>query len=127
VTPDDLAQALRACAAGLYPLEAGIALLISNGAFLHRPDFTSQFIEHGTSITDGTPMASIDWQAAAAALANGELPCSAGERRMLQLASSLAAGIPVDLRDAATGLDDHNIQLLLTAISHASGKRPVTR
>ena len=126
MTPRTLAQALRACAAGLYPLEAGVALLISNGAFLRRPDFTGRFIEHGTSISNGTAMAAIDWEAAASALKNGELPCSGGERRMLQLASSLAAGTSVDLRDAATGLDDQNIQLLLTAIRHASGKRPST-
>jgi hypothetical protein len=41
VTTDDLAAALRACADGRYPLEAGSGLLISNGAFLRRDDFTS--------------------------------------------------------------------------------------
>ena len=54
MTADDLTAALRACAAGLYPLEAGVALLISNGTFLHRDDFTSRFITTGTSISDGT-------------------------------------------------------------------------
>ena len=33
----------------------------------------------------------------------------------------LAGGIPVDLLDAATDLDDRNIQRLVTAIRHASG------
>jgi hypothetical protein len=33
-------------------------------------------------------------------------------------------GIPVDLRDTVTGLDDRNTALLLTAIRHATGKRP---
>ena len=122
---DDLAAALRACAAGLYPLEAGVALLITNGTFLHRDDFANRFIEHGTSISDGTtPMAAIDWEAAITALQSGELPCSGGERRILQLAASLANGVPVDLRDAVTGLDDRNTALLLTAIRHATGKRP---
>ena len=46
---DDLTAALRACATGLYPLEAGTELLISNGTFLHRNDFTSKFITCGTS------------------------------------------------------------------------------
>jgi hypothetical protein len=125
VTSYDLAAALRACATGLYPLEAAADLLISNGTFLHRRDFTSRFIEQGTSITDGTtPMAAIDWNAAITALNSGDLPCSGGERRILQLSASLAVGIPVDLRDAATGLDDANIARLLTAIRHASGKRP---
>jgi hypothetical protein len=36
VNTDDLTDALRACAAGLYPLEAGTELLISNRTFLHR-------------------------------------------------------------------------------------------
>jgi hypothetical protein len=58
MTTDGLATALRACAAGLYPLEAGVALLADSGAFLHRPDFAGRFIEHGCS--DGTAMAAID-------------------------------------------------------------------
>jgi len=119
MTADGLAAALRCCASGFYPAEAGVALLVSSGAFLHRSDFTGRFIEHGTS--GGIPMAAIDWDAAITALNAGELPCSGGERRILALAASLAAGIPVDLRDAVTGLDDRNSQLLVTAISRASG------
>jgi hypothetical protein len=122
VDTDDLTAALRNCAAGLYPLEAGTELLISNGTFLHRDDFTGRFIDHG--ISDGTPMAAIAWDAAITALSTGGLPCSGGERRILQLSASLAAGIPVDLRDAVTGLDDRNTALLLTAVRHATGKRP---
>lgn len=117
---DDLAAALRACAAGLYSLEAGTELLISNGTFLHRDDFTGKFIDHG--ISDGTPMAAIAWDAAITALSTGGLPCSGGEGRILQLSASLAAGIPVDLRDSITGLDDDNAALLITAILHATGK-----
>ena len=125
MTADDLTAALRACAAGIYPLEAGVALLISNGTFIHRPDFTSRFITTGTSISNGTTlMADIDWDAAITALNAGELPCSGGERRVLQLSASLAGGIPVDLRDAVTSLDDSNVARLVTAILHGSGKRP---
>jgi len=40
---------------------------------------------------------------------------------------SLGASIPVDLRDATTGLGERNIQRLLTAIQHAPGKRPEQR
>jgi hypothetical protein len=119
---DELTAALQACASGLYPLEAGVALLAASGAFLRRDDFTSRFIEHGTS--SGIAMAAIGWEAAVTTLNCGGLPCSAGERRILLLSASLAEGIPVDLRDAATGLDDSNIQRLVTAIHHASGKRP---
>jgi hypothetical protein len=119
---DHLQTALRASAAGFYPLEAGTELLIANGTFLRRHDFTIRFIEQGTSISDGvTPMAAIDWDAAVTALHAGELPCSGGERRILQLSASLAAATPVDLQDAVTGLDDHNAALLLAAIRHAAG------
>jgi hypothetical protein len=124
MTPASLAAALRACAAGLYPLEAGVALLISSGAFLHRAGFAGQFIEYGTS--GGTEMAAVDWDAAITALGSGGLPSSGGERRILMLAASLAGGIPVDLRDAVTGLDDRNIRRLLAAIRHASGERPLS-
>jgi hypothetical protein len=118
---DHLAAALRACAAGLYPLEAGTELLISNRTFLRRDEFTSRFISHGTS--GGTPMAAVDWDAAITALTSGRLPCSGGERRILLLSASLAAGIPISLRDTVTGIDDANISRLLTAIGHAAGKR----
>ena len=122
MTTDDLTRALHACAAGMLPLEAGVALLTGNRAFLHRDDFTSRFIQHGTS--SGTPMAAIDWDAAITALQAGELPCSGGERRILLLAASLAADTPVGLGDTVTGIDDANISRLLTAIRHAAGKRP---
>lgn len=118
---DHLATALMACATGIYAAEAGVALLIANRTFLRRDDFTSRFIRTGTSIT---LMADIDWDAAITALNSGDLPCSGGERRILQLAAGLAAGIPVDLRDTVTGLDNDNAARLLTAIGHATGKRP---
>ena len=120
MTTTTLATALTDCAAGLYPLEAGVALLIAEGTFLRRDDFTTRFIEHGTS--NRTPMAAVDWDAAITALNSGELPSSAGECRILRAAASIAAGIPVDLRDTATGLDNRNIQRLITAIDHASGR-----
>jgi len=48
------------------------------------------------------------------------------ERRILQLAASLAAGTTVSLRDTVTGLDDHNTARLLTAIRHATENYPAT-
>jgi hypothetical protein len=75
-----LTAALRACAAGLYPGEAGVELLISHGGFLDRRDF-SGFIRTATSISDGiTNMAQIDWDAAISALHDGQLPVCGGER-----------------------------------------------
>ena len=115
-----LAGPLRAWARGIYPDEAGAELLIGHASFLHRADFTSRFI----SIPgDGAGLAAIDWAAAIAAL-DDSMPCSGGENRMLRLAASLAAGIPVNLRDALTGIDGRGIQLVLQAVLHASGHRP---
>lgn len=123
MTNPSLPAALRACASGIYALEAAIGLLIAHARWLDREDFT-RFIHAGTSIADPTTeMASIDWPAAITALNAGELPCSAGEQRMLQLAASLADQASASLGAAITGLDHRNIQLLIRAILHASGQR----
>lgn len=114
-----LAAALRAHADGDLCAEAAAGLLIA-GRWLDRSDFTSRFITMAASPGSGTQIAVVDWPAAAAALGNS-LPCSGGERRLLQATASLAAGIPVDLRDAAAGLDHRNLTLLTAAIRHAAG------
>jgi hypothetical protein len=104
-----LHAALRACARGIYPLEAGAGLLISHATFLHREDFRDRFVHLGTSITDdATAMAEIDWPAAISALDARDLPCSGGEERILRLAASIADGIPVSLRDTLTGIATSN-------------------
>jgi hypothetical protein len=118
--PARLATALRHQARGIYCLEAAADLLIAQ-SWLHRADFTSQFVTIHRSAGCGQPAAVIDWPAVITALGTS-LPCSGGEQRMLKITASLADGIPVDLRDTLTGLDDRNIQLLLTAIRRASGK-----
>jgi hypothetical protein len=51
------------------------------------------------------------------------LPSSAGERKLLQLAASLAGHAPVILGDAVTGLDDRNVEMVIKAVLHASGRR----
>ena len=118
-----LAGAVRAGAAGLYSLEAACELLISTG-WLHRDDFT-RFISTGTSLTDGvTELAHIDWQSVITSRDTGLLPCSSGENRILRLAASIAAGIPVDLNDALCGLDQASISLVVRAVRHANGQRP---
>jgi hypothetical protein len=78
----------------------------------------------GTSITDGiTAMAAIGWPAAVAALDTRRLPGSGVERRGVLLAASLANGIPVDLRDAFTGVGMVNVDRAVRAMLHASGHR----
>ena len=122
LSPGRLHAALRACASGIDPLEAGTSLLIDCDSWLHREDFTSRFITTGTSISDGaTPMASTDWEAAITALNAGQLAASSGERRTLLVAASIAAGIPVSLYDTLPGLDRRNASLVVKAIAHATG------
>ena len=123
-SPSQLDDALRACARGIHPLEAGTRLLIDCGSWLHREDFTSRFIMVDTSISDGvTLMASTDWEAAITAVNAGELPSSRGERRILLLAASIAGGIPVSLHDTLPGIDHRNASLVVNAIAHATGHK----
>jgi hypothetical protein len=116
--------AVRAGAAGLYPLEAACDLVISSG-WLHRDDFNC-FVSTVTPVTDGvTELAHIDWQAVISSRDAGLLPCGSGENRILRLAASIAAGIPVDLNEALCGLDQSSISLVVRAVRHANGQRPV--
>lgn len=117
-----LSAALRAAAAGIHPDEAGTGLIISHGVFLHRDDFT-RHVETAASISDGSPMAWIDWDAVITALDGGLLPASGGEKRILRIAASLAADHPVSLRGAIPGLDQRSLDLVTTAIRHAAGQR----
>jgi hypothetical protein len=113
--------ALRAHADGDLCAEAAARLLIA-GRWPDRDDFASRFITTAASPGSGIQMAVVDWPAASAALGRS-LACSGGERRLLQVTASLAAGIPVDLRDAVAGLDGRNARLVAGAVLHASGHR----
>ena len=127
-TAESIATALRSHADGSYCLAAAAELLIAQ-AWLDRADFTSRFITLHRSPSSGTPVAVVDWPAAITALGTS-LRCSGGEQRMLKITASLADGIPVDLRDAITGLDPRNVHLVTAAIQHAAsgsgfrGKKP---
>jgi hypothetical protein len=116
LTASPLSSALRAGADGLYALEAATGLVIAHGSRLIRDDF-ARFIHHGS----GT--AAIDWAAAMTPLDEGGLPGSGGERRMLELAASLAGHRPVILGDAIPGIDDRSLGTLVKAVLHASGQR----
>lgn len=49
---------------------------------------------------------------------------SGGEKRIIRIAASLAAGHPVSLRDVIPGLDQRNLELVTIAIRRAAGQRP---
>ena len=68
-------------------------------------------------------MAVVDWEAAVAALEAGVLPCSGGEGRVLRIAASIGEGVPVDLREAVTGLDENNAVLAAAAVLRGAGHR----
>lgn len=118
---DPLAGPLRASARGLYPVEAGVELLIGHASWLHRTDFTERFVHLAA---DKAQMADIDWMAAITALDAATLPCSSSEAQMLRLAASLANATPVNLGDALSGLDSHNTHLVSQAVLHANGFWP---
>ena len=120
--PDSIATALLNHADGSLCLTAAAELLIAQ-SWLDRDDFADRFVTVCPSPGSGKPMALIDWPAAIRALDTG-LPSSGGEKRMLRITASLADGIPADLRDTLTGLDQRNLDLLVTAIRHACGNRP---
>jgi hypothetical protein len=120
---DELAAALRAWAKGLFTAEAAVELLIGHGSWLYRQDFLEIAVEFGQGITGGAVLAAVDFGAAAGALEAGALPCSGGEGRVLRIAASIAAGVPVDLREAVTGLDEDNAVLAAAAVLHAAGCR----
>jgi len=123
MTPTRLATALRAQAEGLHCLEAAAELLIAHQTWPHRTDFTGEFVTVQRGLVDGRALAAIDWTTAITALHEGQLPCSGGEYRILCIAAGLAEGIPVDLRDALTGLDVSNLDLVASAVLHAGGQR----
>ena len=56
----------------------------------------------------------------------GKLPSSGGERRVLRLAASIAGGIPVSLYDDLPGLDQRNASLVINAVLHATGQKPIS-
>lgn len=103
--------------------------MIKQQSWLHRRDFVDGFVDAVNPSTRPQPTrytdtAFVDWVGALAALDAGRLRCSSGEGQLLRIAASLAEGIPVDLRDAITGLDTINTGLVARAICHAAGHRP---
>lgn len=120
--PGDLAGLLADGAAGLLAETAAVQLLAGHGCWLARTDFTGPFIAAGPSPLSGRLLAHVRWKAAARALAGGQLPASRTEQAIFRIAASLAAGVPVRLGDAVTGLDDANLAAVTTAIWHAGGR-----
>jgi hypothetical protein len=104
--------------------EAAVELLIGHRWWLARDDFLV-YVELCRGL-HGESMAVIDWRAACAALEDGQLPCSRGERQILLIAASIAEGVPIDLRDVVTCLDAGNSVLVARAVLAAGGHHEST-
>jgi hypothetical protein len=119
---EDLSAALRACAEGVWFLRAAVELLIGHRFWLSHNDFVGLFVELDAR-ADGTATAFVDWEAAAAALRAGRLPCSDSQGQVLAIAASLAEDIELGLRDAVGGLDESSLVLVAGAVLGAGGCR----
>ena len=110
-------------AKGLLATEAAVELLIGHRLWLYRDDFREVAVEFGWEVFSGQVMAVVDFEAVVGALEAGELPCAGSEGQVLRLAASIAAGVPVDLGGAVSGLDEASTGLVAGAVLHAAGHR----
>jgi hypothetical protein len=109
----------------VFCAEAAVELLIGHRWWLCRDDFVARFVG-STPGPVGEVMAWVDWEGVSTALDAGRLGCSSSEAQILAIAASVAAGVPVALGDAVTGLDDRNISLVAAAVVHAGCGRSDT-
>jgi len=117
-----LAAALRAHARGRYHAVAAVELLIGHRRWLCREEFVGRFVWVGRALVGGDLLAVVDWPAVVKALAAGGLPCSGGEGCVLRIAASIAAGVPVDLRDCLSTLDGVSVGLVVQAVHCGGGQ-----
>jgi hypothetical protein len=106
-------EALRRWARGLYPLEAGVELLIQSfdGRFANPSQpWVQQGDDPGWWWIEVEQMTEDNYGA-----------LSGGETRLLRIAASLLGGPPVDLSSNLAGLDREHLQRVLVAIAHAGG------
>jgi hypothetical protein len=111
---------LRAHAEGLSCAVAAVELLVAHAVWLRRNDFVDRFVETADSVGGEIVLAWVDWRASA--LDVGGVPCSDTEAQVLRIAASLAEGIPVDLGEAVTGLDEAVVGLVAAAVVRANGR-----
>jgi hypothetical protein len=100
---------------------AAVELLIGHAVWLCRNDFVDGFVRPVDESADDVSLAWVDWEAAVAALEVGRLPCSGSEAGLLRLAAGIAEGIPVDLGEVLSSLDERNLVLAAEAVLRAGG------
>lgn len=114
---------LAAGAAGILAETAAVNLLAEHGTWLTRDWFTSRCIDIATEPGDipGMPdgiAAGIRWRTAITGLHRHG--ATGSEKAVLQIAASIAAGIPLSLHDALGSLDYPTLRAVLRAIAHAN-------
>lgn len=107
-----LPDRICAQASGSRTAEAAAYLVIRCGLLDHLS--IDDHPSHGLAL--------IDWEHAA-----GLTAVSGGERCLIAIAASLAAGAPLDLSDVLTGLDYANSRHLVRAIAHALDAKELLR
>jgi len=103
-------------------VQAAVELLLGHQRWLLREDFVGRFVGLVSDTGDGVPLAMVGWRAAVRALAAGRLPCSDGEGYLLRIAASIAEGVPVDLGQCLSTLDQASVGLVVGAVCHAAGR-----
>lgn len=111
--PDVVADGLRAWVRGIYPLEAGVELLIRSCG--------GRFASSGMRWVQPGEDPGWWWVDVDQLSANNFAALSGGETRILSIAAALLGGTPVNLYDAIPGLDRDHAQLVLAALAHACG------
>lgn len=122
-TFDELVAGLRVWARGLLGLQAALELLVGHRFWLGRNDFLAVAVEVDRDHVTGDVSAWVDFEAAAAALRAGQLPCSSSQAQVLAIAASLATDEPVALGQVLAGLDQADAAAVAAAVLHAAGHR----
>jgi hypothetical protein len=103
-------------------VQAAVELLIGHQRWLLREDFVSRFVGLVPDMDGGVPLAMVGWRAAVRTLTAGRLPCSDGEGYLLRIAASIAEGVPVDLGQCLSTLDEASVGLVVEAVRQAASR-----
>ncbi len=118
---ENMAAMLRGRVKGQPASEAAVELLIGDGRWLARRDFVAVALACGRDGVTGRAVAWIDWDAVLRAVDDGGLPCTASEAKVLAIAASIAAGLPVVLGSMLSGLDERSATAVAGAVLRAAG------
>ncbi|HOF63153.1 MAG TPA: hypothetical protein PLL54_02525 [Dermatophilaceae bacterium] len=109
----EVVAGLRAWAAGSYPIEAGVELLVRS--------CRGRFTDPGWPwILPGTRAGA--WFLDASVIPECSIGLSGGERRVLAVVAALIDSAPLhDLPDVLAGVDREHLGLIVAAFAHAGG------